>query len=124
MENVSNASRLESIKSFQSTIRKSEKALAQMSEKGANTTLIEKRLKSLNIGLAILENVWNQRPHQYTQADLAEARQVLTGLLPSVEGIYTRSKAGSPQKTLLERRIKALERAVQAIDDLLHEGVD
>jgi predicted nuclease with TOPRIM domain len=123
MENVSSANRLESIKSFQSTIRKSEKALAQMSEKGANTTLIKKRLKALNIGLAILENMWNQRPHHYTQEDLAEARQVLSGLLPSIEDIYARSKAGSPQRTLSERRIRALELAVQAIDDLLHEGV-
>ena len=39
MENVSNVNKLESIKSLQSTIRKSEKALAQMTEKGANTTI-------------------------------------------------------------------------------------
>ncbi|MFY0759505.1 hypothetical protein AB1K32_11550 [Metabacillus dongyingensis] len=121
MENVSNVDKLESIKSFQSTIGKSEKALAQMTQKGANTTLIKKRLKALYIGLAMLENVWNQRPHHYTQEDLAEARNVLTGLFPSIENIYAKSKAGSPQRTLLERRIKALELAVQAIDDLSNE---
>lgn len=121
MENVSNADKLESIKSFQSTISKSEKALAQMTQKGANTALLKKRLKALYIGLAILENVWNQRPHHYTQEDLAEARNVLTGLFPSIENVYAKSKAGSPQRTLLERRIKALELAVQAIDDLSNE---
>ena len=31
---------------------------------------------------------------------------------------YDKSKAGSPQRTLLERRIKALELAIQAIDKL------
>ena len=118
MENVSNMNRLESIKSFQSTISKSEKALAQMTQKGANTILLKKRLKALYIGLAMLENVWNQRPHLYTQEDLAEARNILTGLFPSIENIYAKLKAGSPQRTLLERRIKALELAVQAMDDL------
>jgi len=121
MENVSNVDKLESIKSFQSTISKSENALAQMTEKGANTSLIKKRLKAFYIGLAMLENVWNQRPHHYTREDLAEARNVLTGLLPSIERIYAKSKVGSPQKTLLERRIKALELAVQAIDNLSNE---
>lgn len=121
MENVSNEVQMESIKSFQSTIRKCENALAQMTQKGANTTLITKRLQVLHIGLALLEHVWNQRPHHYTQEDIAEARHVLTGLFPSIENSYAKSKAGSPQKTLLERRMKSLELAVQAIDDLSNE---
>ena len=121
MENVPSEYKLESIRSLQSTISKSEKALAQMTQKGANTTLIKKRLKALHIGLVLIENVWNQRPHHYTHEDLAEARNVLTNLLPSIEDMYAKSKAGSPQKTLLERRIKALDLAVQAIDDLSNE---
>ena len=123
LENVSNVNKLESIKSFQSTISKSEKALAHMTQKGANTTLLKKRLKALYIGLAMLENIWNQRPHYFTLEDLAEARNVLTGLFPSIENIYAKSKADSPQRTLLERRIKALELAVQAIDDLFKSRV-
>lgn len=121
MENVSTVDKLESIKSVQSTIRKLENSLSQMTQKGANTTLVKKRLKAMYISLAILENVWNQRPHHYTQEDLAEARNVLIGLFPSVENSYAKSKAGSPQRTLLERRIKALELTVQAIDDLSSE---
>ncbi|MCL1697006.1 MULTISPECIES: hypothetical protein [unclassified Lysinibacillus] len=119
MENVTNIEKLESIKSLQSTIRKLENALSQMTQKGANTTLVKKRLKAVVIGLASLENVWNQSSQYYTQEDLAEARNVLAGLLPSIENIYMKSKVGSPQRTLLERRIKALELAVQAIDELL-----
>ena len=121
MESISNVDRLESIKSFQSAIRKSEKALAQMTQKGSNTALVKKRIKALYIGLAMLENVWEHKPHDYTQEDLAEARNVITGLLPSIEGIYAKSKEGSPQRTLLERRSKALELAVQAIGDLSNE---
>lgn len=116
MENVSNEIKLEAIKSFQSTISKCENALAQMTLKGANTTLLKKRLKALNIGLAILECAWNQKPHHYTKEDLAEAHNVFTSLFPSIENIYTKTKAGSPQKTLLERRIKSLELAIQAIE--------
>ena len=118
MENVTNLNKLESIKSFQSSIRKSEKASTQMMQKGANTTLIRKRLKALRIGLAMLEYVWNQRPHHYNLKELAETRYVLNGLLPSIESIWAKSKVGSSQKTLLERRIKAFKLAVQAIDDI------
>ena len=121
MESISNEDKLESIKSFQSTIKKLENALATMTQKGANTTLVNKRLKASCIGLAMLENVWNQSPHQYTGEDIVEARNVLTGLLPSIENSYEKLKAGSPQRTLLERRIKALELAVQAIADFSKE---
>ncbi|WP_342506448.1 hypothetical protein [Sporosarcina sp. FSL K6-2383] len=122
MENVSNVDKLESIKSFQSTIGKLENTLATMTQKGANTTLVKKRLQASYVGLAMLEYFWNQRPHHYTQEDLKEARNILTGLLPSIENSYAKLKAGSsPQRTLLDRRIKALELAVQSTDNLSNE---
>ncbi|MBQ4897427.1 hypothetical protein KB559_01050 [Paenibacillus sp. Marseille-P2973] len=117
MEDLSSLDKLESIKSLESTIRKLENAFSQMAQKGANTTLVEKRLKAVTIGLAMLEQVWNQKPHDYTQHDLVEARNVLIGLTPSVETSYAKSKEGSPQRTLLERRLKALGLVVQAIND-------
>jgi hypothetical protein len=118
MEMVSDVDKLESIKSMQSTIRKLENGLTTMTQKGANTTLINNRLKASYIGLAMLENAWNQKAHDYSQEDLAEARSILVGLFPSIENSFAKLKAGSPQRTLLERRIKALELAVQAIDDI------
>ncbi|CZQ88444.1 hypothetical protein [Trichococcus collinsii] len=117
MEARTEADKAESLKSFQSTIRKSENALSRMTEKGANTTLVAKRLQALHIGLAVLEQDWDEKPHPFTQEDLADARILLAGLLPSIEGIYAKSKPGSPQKTLLERRIKSLKLAIQAMDD-------
>ncbi|MED5016574.1 hypothetical protein P9847_04550 [Paenibacillus chibensis] len=119
MEEVSNLDQLESIKSLQSTISKLENALSQMTSNGANTTLVEKRLHAVSIGLAMLQNAWNQTTHQYTQEELAEARNVITGLFPSIENSYAKSKTGSPQRTLLERRMKAMERSIQAIDRTL-----
>lgn len=117
MENVLNEDKLESIKAFQSTIFKSENALANMPQKGANTNLLKKRLRALYIGLAMLESAWKLKPHQYTKEDLAEARNVLSGLSPSLKNIYGKSKVGDPQKTLIERSIKAFELAIQAMDD-------
>lgn len=122
MEDVSRSIKLESVKSLQSAISKSEKALAQMTEKGAPTALVEKRLKALQVGLAMLENLWNQKPHHYTPEDLTEARSIITGLFPSLEDIYAKLPAGSSQRTLLERRIKALDLAVQAIDHVLNRN--
>ncbi|AIQ28028.1 hypothetical protein P40081_07420 [Paenibacillus sp. FSL P4-0081] len=118
MEEVSAADQLESIKSWQSTIKKLENAFAQMTQKGTNITLVKKRLNASRIGLAVLENVWNQQPHQYSHEDIAEARKVLIEITPSVEHSYAKSKARSPQQTLLERRLQALKLAVQAIDAL------
>ncbi|UPK41610.1 hypothetical protein [Paenibacillus pabuli] len=118
MENISDEEKLESIQAFQSTIRKSENALTNLIQKGNNTTLIKKRLNALYVGLAMLEKAWNQGAHHYTKEELAEARNVLMGLFPSLENSYNKSKAGSPQKTLLRRRIKAFERAVQVMDDI------
>ena len=122
MESVTEPTKAESLRSFQSTIRKSENAMTSMAEKGANTTLVAKRLKALRIGLAVLEFAWDHKPHPYTEEDLAEARTVLSGLLPSIEGIYAKTKPGSPQRTLLERRIKSLELAVQATDDSIEKN--
>lgn len=92
-----------------------------MTEKGANTILIKKRLKALHTGLAMLEHVWYQKPHHIPKKDLVEARNVLIGLYPSIENIYAKTKEGSPQQTLLERRMKSLQLAVQAIDDSLND---
>ncbi|MCQ4088428.1 hypothetical protein [Saccharibacillus sp. JS10] len=118
MENVTDAEKLESIQSFHSTIRKLENAKAQMTEKGANITLVTKRLQALYVGLSVLELVWNKTPHSYNQEEITAARNVLAGLLPSVNSSYDKAKEGSPQKTLLQRRIKSLELAIQAIDEL------
>jgi len=123
MEITTETVKTESIASFQSTVRKSENALKRMTDKGANTALVSKRLKALRIGLVVLEHVWNEKPYLYTYEDMAEARILLAGLLPSIEGIYAKAKPGSPQKTLLERRIKSLQLAIQAMEDSIDKNL-
>lgn len=117
MESTTPSQQTESIRSFESTIRKCETALAQMTAKGSNTTLLEKRLNALKTGLAILENVWREKPFDCGLQDIRESGEVLSGLLPSIERSYAKSKDGSPQKTLLERRLKSIKLAIEAIDD-------
>ncbi len=118
MENVSDINKIASIKSLQSTIDKSEKALARMVGKDSSTTLLKKRLEALYTGLYVLESAWNQKPHHFKQYNLAEARNTLSDLHSIIKVAYIKAKNGSPQRTLLERRIKAIELAIQAIDDL------
>lgn len=121
MEKERSEERQLSIQSMQSTVRKLENALSRMTASGSSTTLVAKRLAAVQTGLAALENAWHQVPHYYGKEELAEARQVLKGLLPTVESSYDKAKAGSPQRTLLERRIQALKQALKAIDGQITE---
>lgn len=119
MDGISESERMKSLSSLRSSIAKTTKGLASMEKKGANTTLAKKRLEALSIGLAILEHIWVGTPQQYSPETLSKAREVLSGLIPSVQAIHERSQTGSAQKTLLERRIRSLEQAVQKIDTLI-----
>lgn len=116
MENLSQLEKAEAIKSIQSTINKSENALVKMTNEGSNTSLIKKRLKAHYIGLAMLEYYWNQKNHDYSQDDIKEALETFTNLFPSLEKSYAKCKVNSSQRTLLNRRIRALKLAVQAIN--------
>ncbi|MEY8746095.1 hypothetical protein [Paenibacillus tundrae] len=113
MENISSEERTGAIRAFESTIHKSENALINMTEKGTNTTLVLKRLTALRIGLAMLKHTWHGTPLSYTEEEIREAQHTIMGLFPSLESQYAKAKAGSAQKTLLERRIRAFELAIQ-----------
>lgn len=107
----------QSIEAFQSVIRKSENALKNMAGKEANTTVIEKRLRALIVSLYILEHTWNGRDDQhYSSLEIAEACHVMNNLLPSLKQMMDKSTAGTSQYTLLERRIRAFQLALQAME--------
>lgn len=119
MFNVTEQEKIESTSSLQSSIRKTEKSLSQMTEKGVSTTLVRKRLEALRTGLDILESTWNHKSHNHTIDDLKSAQVILEGLLPGIVRMYEKSKLGSPQRTLLVRRIKSLELAIEEIGNHL-----
>lgn len=116
MKEISPIVKKQSIESFMSTIQKCENALLQMTDKGSSTTLLTNRLIAFQIGLAILMFEWEQKPLQYTKVELTEAKKVLTGLLPSIENSFAKTRPGSPQHTLLERRMKSLQLALLALN--------
>ncbi len=58
MNTIDENTKRESIEAFQSAIRKSESALLKMKQKGTRTTLLDKRLQALQVGLAVLEEKW------------------------------------------------------------------
>ncbi|WP_366296053.1 hypothetical protein [Paenibacillus sp. AN1007] len=119
METVSETEQMQSIEAFQSVIRKSENALQNMTEKGANTSVLEKRLHALCVSLHVLGYIWNRIPEQgYSRLEITEARHVMNKLLASVEKMIEKTAAGTPQRTLLERRIRAFQLAVQAMDEV------
>nr|WP_285858537.1 hypothetical protein [Paenibacillus sp. MER 99-2] len=118
IENISSEERMEAIRAFESTIHKLENALVNMTQKGTtNTTLVQKRLTAVHIGLAMLDHTWHGTPLLYTEEEIREAHHTITGLFPTLEIQYAKAKAGSAQKTLLERRIRAFELAVQMMSN-------
>ena len=98
-----------SIATLESAIRKTRRALLQMSRKGVSTLVVEKRLKALEIGLAALKG-------KAAPENPVEARGILEGLLPSMMEIRGRMKSGSAQETLLNRRIQAIETAMELLE--------
>ncbi|ANY76783.1 hypothetical protein BBD41_28625 [Paenibacillus ihbetae] len=105
------------IQSMQSTLRKLESGFKRMTEKEANTSLIKKRRDAVKIALDSLEHAWHGTDFPYEMSDILEARTVIAGILPSVKSQYENAKEGSPQKTLLVRRIASIEAAIDALDN-------
>lgn len=119
MDEVSEYEKIESIKSLKSTIGKLEKSLVTMADKGANITLVRKRLNALQTGMALLESEWYNKPHSCSREDLESSEEILKILLPGIVKVYEKQKNGSPQRTLLERRIRSLELAILTIQENL-----
>nr|WP_319776273.1 hypothetical protein [uncultured Sphaerochaeta sp.] len=103
--------------SFLSTIEKLEKTMLTLQGKGASTALAERRLRAYRLGFAV---VFADAP-SYSIDELREGNAVLSGLIPSLERSYARLAHGSPQRTLLERRISSMRVAIGTIDELLGE---
>ena len=108
-----------SIKSLTSTFDKLSNAYKSMTEKGSNTTLVTKRRSAVKIGLESLENIWNGGTFSYDEADIEASKDILQGILPSIEKQIEKAKEGSPQKTVNERRLTALLLAIESLEERL-----
>ncbi len=117
MDNVTSSDLNESKKALVSAIQKSKKALAQMTKKGANTQLLTKRLKVLSTSLEILAMNGQTPSDLYSFGELRDIREGLVDLLISIKRINENLRLGSSQKTLLEKRISAMNLVIQMIDE-------
>lgn len=118
MEPVTETERRHSIASLDSSIRKLEKTLTSVERKGSPTTVVSKRLKALRIGLAALQAVWENQAYPYSGQETVDAKEILTSLFPSLQAMASKFKPGSSQATLLARRVRSLELAREALDEL------
>ncbi len=116
MENVSQNIQDLSIKSLESTLNKLSTAYKSLTAKGSNTTLVNKRRSAVSIGLASLKATWNGGEFTYDKEEIDTSRDILQGLLPSIERQIAKAKEGSSQKTLNERRLTALKLASESLE--------
>lgn len=116
--------RQRSLEALGSAISKTEQALGSMQEKGAGTTLVEKRLAALKAGLCCLNRQWYGTPCEIQAAVLKTSLLSLRDILTAVDKELGKARAGSPQKTLLQRRSMALTASLQAVETCLAETSD
>ncbi|WIV21513.1 hypothetical protein QPK24_13640 [Paenibacillus polygoni] len=108
-----------SITSLESTMNKLTNAYNTMTEKGSSTALVKKRLNAVKIGLESLKGVWNKESFNYNEEIIMTSKEVLQGILPSIEKQIAKAKKGSSQKTLNERRLTALILAIKSLENRL-----
>jgi len=108
-----------SIKSLESTFKKLSNAYKSMTEKGSNTTLVRKRLNAVKIGLESLKGTWNGKDFCYEEEIILISKDVLKGVIPSIEQQIVKAKEGSSQKTVNERRLIALKLAIESLENRL-----
>ncbi|MFB4167916.1 hypothetical protein [Virgibacillus sp. JSM 102003] len=107
------------IKSLESTLNKLTNAYNSMTEKGSNTTLVNKRRSSVKIGLESLKNAWGKGYFFYDEEKILTCKDILQGIIPSIEKQIAKAREGSSQKTLNERRLNAIKLAIKSLDNRL-----
>lgn len=119
MKAISQEIQDQSIKSLESTCNKLSAAYQRMTEKGVNTTLVKKRLNAVKMGLESLKNIWSGENFSYDEEAVGTSKKVLEGVRPSIEKQIAKAKEGSSQKTLNDRRLTALNLAIESLEKRL-----
>jgi hypothetical protein len=119
MRNISKEIQDLSIKSLESTLNKLSNAYNTMTEKGANTTIVKKRRNSIKIGLESLKDAWGRGDFLYDKENILASKDILQGIMPSIEKQIAKAKEGSSQETLNERRLAAIKLAIESLENRL-----
>ncbi len=121
MESVHEKERKESLGAVRSAVGKTRKALMNLNPDSFTSRLAAGRLRALSSGLEALECIWNGEAFRGNREETIRDREVLMSLIPSIREIGKRFPEGSPQHTLIRRRVRALELAIQALTELSGE---
>ncbi|MDR4315934.1 group-specific protein [Niallia circulans] len=119
MRNISQEIQDLSIKSLESTLNKLSNAYNSMTEKGANTTIVKKRRNSIKIGLESLKDAWGRGDFLYDKENILASKDILQGIMPSIEKQIAKAKEGSSQETLNKRRLAAIKLAIESLENRL-----
>ncbi|OEL04683.1 hypothetical protein AST12_00650 [Staphylococcus succinus] len=116
MNSIDNELKKNSIKSLDSTLKKLEKAYTTMNNEGKNITVVRKRKNSIKIALDSLRNDWENHDFNYSKEDIVLAIEVLDSLKPSIQKQIDKVDGFSSQKTLNERRLKAINSSIKSLE--------
>lgn len=98
MKTVNRENQNFSLESLESTFNKLSNAYKSMTEKGSNTTLVKKRQNAVKVGLKSLGNTWNGKNFSHDEETALTSKDVLQGMIPSIEKQIAKAKEGSSQK--------------------------
>ncbi|WP_212745606.1 hypothetical protein [Marinilactibacillus psychrotolerans] len=116
MSDIDTELKKNSIKSLDSTLKKLEKAYIKMNDEGKNITVVRKRRNSIKIGLDSLQNDWEDHDFNYSKEDIFLAIEVLYSLKPSIQKQIDKVDGSSSQKTLNEKRLKAINLSISSLE--------
>lgn len=108
-----------SLNSLESTYRKLSNAYESMEVKGANTTLVKKRRDAIKTAIDSLRSDWYGTGFSYERDVIATSQLTLEDILPSIHKQLGNSEVGSSQHTLNDRRLTALNLAIESLKNRL-----
>ena len=106
----------EALRSITSTLSKSEKALAKLKEGTSQHTMTVRGIKAYRIAIALINRELGIAGRCiYTQSELDAALEAINSAKSRAEQILPKLKQGTPQQTLVVRRIAAFNIAAELI---------
>ena len=106
----------EAARAISSALMKSEKALLKLKEGSPQLRMTTENIRAFQIGLALIRREQGARDALvFRKEELASAQAAFASMTARVEKVLPKFAAGTPQHTLVVRRIRAFEIAEQMI---------
>lgn len=81
-------------------------------------SVAQTRLQAHEVGITALKALWDNQTYAFSKQEAQSAKQVLQGLLPSILTMLKKLDGAKSQRTLLERRLRSLQYAIKALDEI------